>query len=79
RFQFLSEAVFLSVLGGGCGVVMGIIITAVYASTRSWAVVVPPSAIGGGLASGMLIGAVAGVLPAMRAARLAPTEALRTV
>ncbi|HEY3941640.1 MAG TPA: FtsX-like permease family protein, partial [Acidimicrobiales bacterium] len=79
RFQFLSEAVFLSVLGGGCGVVMGIIITAVYASTRSWAVVVPPSAIGGGLAAGLAIGAVAGVLPAMRAARLAPTEALRTV
>jgi putative ABC transport system permease protein len=79
RFQFLSEAVFLSVLGGGCGVIMGVIVTVVYASTRSWAAVVPPTAIGGGLAAGLAIGAVAGVLPAMRAARLAPTEALRTV
>jgi putative ABC transport system permease protein len=79
RFQFLCEAMFLSVLGGACGVVMGIIVTAVYASTRSWAVVVPPTAMAGGLAAGLVIGAVAGVLPAMRAAGLAPTEALRTV
>jgi putative ABC transport system permease protein len=79
RFQFLSEAVFLSMLGGGCGVVMGIIVTAVYASTRSWAVVVPPTAIASGLGASLVIGAVAGMLPAMRAAALAPTEALRTV
>jgi putative ABC transport system permease protein len=58
---------------------MGIIVTAVYASTRSWAVVVPPTAIAGGLGAGLAIGAAAGVLPAMRAAGLAPTEALRTV
>jgi putative ABC transport system permease protein len=79
RFQFLSEAVFLSAIGGGSGVVMGILVTAVYASTRAWAIVVPPSAIAGGLGAGLVIGAIAGVVPAMRAAGLAPTEALRTV
>jgi putative ABC transport system permease protein len=53
--------------------------TAVYASTKGWTVVVPVIAWGGGLGAALLIGAVAGLLPALRAARLSPTEALWTV
>ena len=79
RTQFLSEAVLLAVLGGAVGVGFGILSTAIYAHTKHWAVVIPTLAWAGGLGAALLIGAVAGLLPAIRAARLAPTDALRTV
>jgi putative ABC transport system permease protein len=79
RTQFLSEAVLLALLGGAVGVALGALATAVYATTRGWAVVVPTTAWAGGFAAAMAIGALAGLLPAIRAARLSPTEALRTV
>jgi putative ABC transport system permease protein len=79
RIQFLSEAVGLAVLGGGVGVVAGALATAVYASTKDWAIVVPATAWAGGLAAAVAIGAIAGLIPAIRAARLSPTDALRTV
>jgi putative ABC transport system permease protein len=78
RTQFLSEAILLALVGGVVGVVAGIIATAIYASTRGWAVVIPPLAWGGGLIAALAIGAIAGLLPAIRAARMSPTEALRT-
>ena len=52
--------------------------TAIYASTQGWAILVPTLAWAGGLAAAVVIGAVAGLYPAMRASRLSPTEALRT-
>jgi putative ABC transport system permease protein len=78
RVQFLSEAILLSALGGLLGVAAGTIATAVYVSLKDWAVVVPPLAWAGGLGAAMAIGAVTGLLPALRAARMQPTEALRT-
>jgi putative ABC transport system permease protein len=78
RAQFLSEAILLALLGGAVGVLAGIGATAIYASTKGWAVVIPPLAWGGGLAGAIAIGAIAGLLPAIRAARMSPTEALRT-
>jgi hypothetical protein len=75
----LSEAILLAVLGGAGGVGAGVVATIVYASTKSWSVVIPPLAWAGGLGAAMAIGAIAGLLPAIRAARLSPTEALRTV
>jgi len=79
RLQFLSEAILLAVLGGRAGVGIGALATAVYASAKGWAVVVPVLAWGGGIGATLLIGAVAGLVPAVRAARMSPTEALWTV
>jgi putative ABC transport system permease protein len=79
RSQFLSEAILLALLGGAAGVIAGILATAVYARTKGWTVVIPTTAWAGGLTAAILIGAIAGLLPAIRAARMSPTEALRTV
>jgi putative ABC transport system permease protein len=79
RVQFLSEAILLGLLGGAAGVAVGALATAVYAHTKGWAVVVPVLAWGGGIGGAFLIGAVAGLLPAIRAARMSPTEALWTI
>jgi len=78
RMQFLSEAILLALLGGTVGVGLGSLATVVYAHTKHWAVVIPTEAWAGGIASAILIGAIAGLMPAIRAARLSPTEALRT-
>ncbi|MBX6388673.1 MAG: ABC transporter permease [Frankia sp.] len=76
RMQFLAESLLLSALGGVGGVVLGIAVTTIYAATQSWSAVVPVWATAGGVGATLLIGAVAGLYPAVRAARLAPTEAL---
>jgi putative ABC transport system permease protein len=78
RLQFLGESLLLGLLGGTAGVVLGAVVTGVYATSRGWPVVVPAAALGLGVAAALLIGAVAGLYPAMRAARMAPTDALRT-
>jgi putative ABC transport system permease protein len=78
RVQFLAEAILLSLAGGAVGVVLGAVATAAYARGHSEAVVIPPQAWAGGLAAAVVIGALAGLLPAIRAARLSPTEALLT-
>jgi putative ABC transport system permease protein len=79
RLQFLAEALLLSLAGGAVGVGLGILATAVYASTQHWSIAVPLVAWLGGLGAALVIGALAGLLPALRAARLSPTDALRTV
>ena len=79
RIQFLSEAIVLALAGGVAGVAAGAAATAVYAHTQQWTTVIPTLAWAGGLTAALAIGAVAGLLPALRAARMSPTRALWTV
>jgi putative ABC transport system permease protein len=76
RVQFLAEAILLSLTGGTAGVIAGAAATAIYARTKGWAIVIPPDAWAGALASAVIIGALTGLLPAVRAARMPPTQAL---
>ena len=79
RTQFLSEAILLALAGGIAGIAMGTLATAIYAHTKGWTTVIPTQAWAGGIAAAVLIGALAGLLPAIRAAGLSPTKALWTV
>jgi len=79
RIQFLSEAILLALAGGAVGVALGVAATAIYASSKGWAIVIPALAWAGGLTAAILIGALAGLLPALRAARMSPTQALWSI
>jgi putative ABC transport system permease protein len=76
RTQFLAEAILLALAGGAAGVAAGAAATAIYAHAKGWAIVIPPVAWAGGLGATIVIGAAAGLLPALRAARMSPTQAL---
>jgi putative ABC transport system permease protein len=78
RIQFLAEAILLALLGGAAGIGAGALATIIYAHTKHWTTIIPTLAWAGGTAAAILIGAIAGLLPAIRAARLSPTDALRT-
>jgi putative ABC transport system permease protein len=78
RTQFLAESLLLCALGGVGGVLLGIGVTAGYATVQGWPAVVPVWVSLGAVGATLVIGAVAGLYPAVRAARLAPTEALAT-
>jgi putative ABC transport system permease protein len=79
RIQFLAEAIVLALIGGAAGVGAGVAATAIYAHVKGWATAIPTDAWAGGLAAALVIGALAGLLPALKAARLSPTQALWTI
>jgi putative ABC transport system permease protein len=79
RWQFFVESVLLSAGGGVVGAALGAAVTVGYAVSRDWTVVVPGAAVAGGLVASVVSGAVAGIYPAARAARMSPAEALRAV
>ncbi|MEV4276075.1 ABC transporter permease [Actinoplanes xinjiangensis] len=76
RAQFLAESVALSLLGGLTGTLLGVAATIGYALHQQWPPTVPAVALGAGTGGALIVGVLAGVYPAMRAARLTPTEAL---
>jgi putative ABC transport system permease protein len=77
--QFVVESLLLATVGGITGVAIGAAITVGVADRQQWATQLPALALWGGLAAALAVGVVAGLYPALRAARLAPTDALRSV
>jgi putative ABC transport system permease protein len=77
--QFLTESLLLAAIGGAAGVATGSLITIIYARVRDWGVILAARYLGAGIATAVVIGALAGLYPALRASRMSPTEALRTV
>ena len=75
--QFMAESLLLAILGGAAGVVAGLAATAAYATLQGWSILLPAPAIGAAFAAAIVIGVGAGLYPALRAARLSPTESLR--
>jgi putative ABC transport system permease protein len=77
--QFLTESLVLSLLGGLAGLAIGVAVTAAVAVDRGWAVLVPPVTLAGSMVVAVAAGVLAGLYPALRAARVPPADALRTV
>jgi putative ABC transport system permease protein len=77
--QFLTEALILSGIGGLAGTALGMAATAVGAAAQSWTFSLPALALWAGPLAALAVGTTAGLYPAARAARLSPTEALRSV
>ncbi|WP_285041028.1 ABC transporter permease [Plantibacter sp. LMC-P-059a] len=76
RSQFLTEALLLSALGGVAGAGLGTAVTSVVAAMNDWPTAVPPEVLLAGVGATLVIGAIAGLYPAIRAARTPPTSAL---
>jgi putative ABC transport system permease protein len=76
--QFLTESLLLGAAGGILGILAGIAVTIGLAATRGWSIAIPAIAVWSALTAAILIGGLAGLYPATRAARLSPTDALRT-
>ncbi|MFI4949399.1 MAG: ABC transporter permease, partial [Alphaproteobacteria bacterium] len=75
--QFLTEAVFLSLVGGVAGIVFGVGVSETISLVAGWPTPISPTAILGGFTFSAAVGIFFGYYPARKAARLDPIEALR--
>ena len=75
--QFLCEAAAVGVLGGVIGAGVGAAIVVVGADWQDWVVVLPVAVLGAAAVLSVVVALVAGLIPALKAARLEPLETLR--
>ncbi len=78
RLQFVLESVLLAGVGGIAGAALGAAITVAFAVNQDFTVAVPPAGLAASVGAALAIGALAGLYPATRAARIPPAEAVRT-
>lgn len=76
RRQFLGEALVLSAMGGLFGAGLGALITLAFAAANGWPFALPVLVPVAAVAATLVVGALAGLSPAWRAARVSPTAAL---
>jgi putative ABC transport system permease protein len=77
QWQFLSESVVLSLLGGAAGILVGVGASLMITKLLGWAILISPMAIVAAVIFSMAVGVFFGYYPARKAARLDPIEALR--
>lgn len=77
RAQFVIEAASLAALGGILGAALGAAITWAYANQQDWTIDIPLTGLAAGIGAALAIGAIAGLYPAAKAARLDPADAVR--
>jgi putative ABC transport system permease protein len=76
-FQFVLEALFVGILGGGLGALLGVLIVYGVSALASWTVVISYATIPLWLALAIAVSVAAGLYPSIKAARLQPLETLR--
>ena len=77
RYQFLLESIVLSGIGGLVGVMLGSLITLAYTNYTNIVFSIPVWQILGAVVLALLIGAISGVYPAIKASKIQPAEAVR--
>jgi putative ABC transport system permease protein len=76
-FQFLIEAVTLSVFGGAAGIVLGLLASKLATAVAGWPTIISGASILVAFCFSVAIGLFFGLYPANKASRLNPIEALR--
>ncbi|HVY75393.1 MAG TPA: FtsX-like permease family protein, partial [Puia sp.] len=76
--EFLLESSFLCIIGGLIGLVAVFILATVFSHIFSFKVFIPADIIGMAISICLFVGILAGIIPAMTAAKMDPVVAIRT-